>query len=583
MPQQIVLDDSSYEDIYERAMELLEDRAPWWTHREVSDPGIMLLEMWALLTDMQSYYLDQIQESHYRKYLKLLGVRPNEGECARTWVSLESVQEEFVVPAGTKLLADRMVFETEEEVRLAKNSLTGFYTHDSQNRIAAMKLRRKSSFLLREGGQALFSFTLEEALKPEEDFLFFVLLRENTKRNPPEGDFRLADLVWEFSAEEGFREAQVLRDDTRGLLVSGLICLRTDRPMGDAGGRGYELRCRIKRGAYDIPPILYKLYLHVLPVIQRDTLCLTEDMEFTEGCHRAALKSYLGRTGSLWLLRRMDAPAAGCQGELWEDVTDSPQVRIDPPVTKECRERYICYDGQGTIRVVCSADNAGLEELDGQITGIAAQQIALPWDGVMRSDTDLMLQLGAKGLYRSYRREEAEEDRYGNAWHWDEKRNVIVLGDGRHGDIPPPSEKGLRFSSLALWEGEKGNVAVGRINAWMRPELFPEYAGTNFLSGRGGSGRRLPSQQFREIGSGLFDQGRMVTEADICNLAMQTPGLMIEDVQAQWRDGGLVVKLFPRYVLRSEECIEWYREQAERYLEPYRLAGTCLRVEIEKR
>lgn len=582
MPQQIVLDDSSYEDIYERAMELLKDRAPWWNHREVSDPGIMLLEMWALLTDMQSYYLDQIQESHYRKYLKLLGVRPDEGECARTWVSLEKVREEYVVPAGTKLLADRMVFETEEEVRLARNRLTGFYTGDGQNRIAAMKLRRKSSFMLQERGETLFFFTLEEALKPGEEFHFFILLRESVQRNPPEGDFRLVELAWEFSTDEGFREAQVLRDDTRGLLVSGLICLRTDRPMGDADGRGYELRCRIKEGDYDVLPILYKIYLHVLPVIQRDTLCLTEEVEFSGGCHRAALKSYLAQTGSLRILRRMDTPAAGCQGELWEDITDSSQVRVDPPVTAGCRERNIYYDGEGAVRVVCRAENAGLEELDRQITGIAAQQIPLPWDGILRSDTDLMLRIGAKEQYRSYRLEEPEEDRYGNAWHWDEKQNVIILGDGRHGDIPLPSEDGLRFTSLALWEGEKGNVAVGRINAWMRPELFPEYVGTNFLSGRGGSGRRLPSQQYQEIGNSLFDQGRMVTEADIRSLAMRTPGLMLRDAQVQWGERGLTVKLVPKYALKSGECVERYRKQAEKYLEPYRLAGTCLRVEIEK-
>ena len=85
MPGQISLDDSSFEELYGQAMKRIRRQAPWWTHTEVSDPGIMLAEMWAMLTDMQSFYLDQVQESHYRKYLKLLGIRPEEGECARTW------------------------------------------------------------------------------------------------------------------------------------------------------------------------------------------------------------------------------------------------------------------------------------------------------------------------------------------------------------------------------------------------------------------------------------------------------------------------------------------------------------------
>ena len=103
MPGQISLDDSSFEELYGQAMERLRRQAPWWTHTEVSDPGIMLAEMWAMLTDMQSFYLDQVQESHYRKYLKLLGIRPEEGECARTWVFFEQVGEERTVPAGTKV------------------------------------------------------------------------------------------------------------------------------------------------------------------------------------------------------------------------------------------------------------------------------------------------------------------------------------------------------------------------------------------------------------------------------------------------------------------------------------------------
>ncbi len=43
------LDDSSYRAVYEKAMERLQRQAPWWTHRELSDPGITILELWALL------------------------------------------------------------------------------------------------------------------------------------------------------------------------------------------------------------------------------------------------------------------------------------------------------------------------------------------------------------------------------------------------------------------------------------------------------------------------------------------------------------------------------------------------------
>ncbi len=580
MSGQISLDDSSFEELYGQAMERIRRQAPWWTHTEVSDPGIMLVEMWAMLTDMQSFYLDQVQESHYRKYLKLLGIRPEEGECARTWVFFEQVGEERTVPAGTKLLADGLVFETEEEVRLAKNDLVGFYLERGRNLIRKMKLSRKSSFALGQGEQ-LFSFALEESPAPGKIFSFFALIKEYPERRDDK-DFRLVRLGWEYRTKEGWREAQVVRDDTRGLLYSGLICLRMDTPMSGEGENGYEIRCLVREGDFDVRPVLYKLYLNAVAAVQRDTLCCREEFLFTKDVHRVALQSYLARTGRLWILRkRTDGPGTE-DGELWENITDSPHIRLDPPVTPECPERYLTYAGEGQVRVVCSDARIAPKELVREVTGISSQQITMPWNNrVLRSGTEIMLGQGGKGLYRRCRRAEPEEDRYGNAWHWKDGENVIVLGDGRHGEIPPPSVDGLHFVSLVLWEGEKGNVAVGRITGWERPELFPGVVCLNRLPARGGRDCKIPSEQFREAGKQLSDSGRMITGADIEILAMRTPGLLLAKAHAGWRDGALEVTLTPQNKL-SSHCEECYRRQAERYLEQYRIAGTRMRIEIRK-
>lgn len=580
MPGQISLDDSSFEELYGQAMKRIRRQAPWWTHTEVSDPGIMLAEMWAMLTDMQSFYLDQVQESHYRKYLKLLGIRPEEGECARTWVFFEQVGEERAVPAGTKLLADGLVFETEEEVWLAKNDLVGFYLERGRNLIRKMKLSRKSSFALGQGEQ-LFSFALEEPPAPGKIFSFFALMKEYPKRRDDK-DFRLVRLGWEYRTKEGWREAQVVRDDTRGLLYSGLICLRMDTPMSGEGENGYEIRCLVREGDFDVRPVLYKLYLNAAAAVQRDTLCCREEFLFTKDVHRVALQSYLARTGRLWILRkRTDGPGTE-DGELWENITDSPHIRLDPPVTPECPARYLTYAGEGQVRVVCSDARIAPKELVREVTGISSQQITMPWNNrVLRSGTEIMLGQGGKGLYRRCRRAEPEEDRYGNAWHWKDGENVIVLGDGRHGEIPPPSVDGLHFVSLVLWEGEKGNVAVGRITGWERPELFPGVVCLNRLPARGGRDWKSPSEQFREAGKQLSDSGRMITGADIEILAMRTPGLLLAKAHAGWRDGALEVTLTPQNKL-SSHCEECYRRQAERYLEQYRIAGTRMRIEIRK-
>ncbi len=591
MPEPISLDDSSYDELYERAMGKLRVQAPWWTHREVSDPGIMLIEMWALLWDMQSYYLDQVQESHYRKYLKLLGIRPDQGECAWAWVFFQpeaDAEKECVVPEGTKLLSGGMVFETEEEVRLMKNSLYGFYQGSGENQADAMKLFRKNRFVLegqsgQEGG--LFTFVLDRPLNPKEDFRFLVLLDETAKRNPPEEGDCMVKLVWEYFITDSWKEVQAIRDDTKGLLRSGIVVLRTD-PCEEAGRyRINRIRCRIGHGAYDVAPVLYKICLNVAKAVQKDTLCRTEEAEFTGNSHRVALKSYLGKTGRLWILRKSEEKPEESgepegKGILWEDITD--RVSIDGPVKAGRMERYVSYEGTGHVMIVCAKPQISPEELACRVTGVAAQQIPLPWKSVMRSSVGLMIkQAGIReGMYRTYEGSEPEEDRCRYAWHWEEEENVIVLGDGRHGEIPPPSEEGLRFTSLVLWEGEKGNVPVGGITKWEQPELFPHITCMNYLPGREGRSRLAPSRQFDGIRGTLMRQERMVTEEDIRDLAMETPGLIIRRVTARWKGNGAEVIVFPRFPLEDGYCVEWYRSRVEKYLEPYRLAGMKIKVEV---
>lgn len=587
MPEQgkeISLDDSSYEEIYERAMERLRLQAPWWTHTEVSDPGIMLLEMWAILSDMQSFYIDQIQESHYRKYLKLLGICPDEGEAARTWIFFDNVEEDCIVPEGTKLLSDRMVFETEEEQRLTKNCLTGFYLADGINRMDTMRLFRKSRFELQEGGEELFSFALQEPLLPGREFSFFVLLDEKEARNAAGADLFMAKLAWEYRTEGGWREAQVVKDESRGLLFSGIVCLKTAHAMA-AGEAGYEIRCRIREGAYDIMPVLYKICLNQVRAVQKNTLCREEEFIFTRDCHKGELKSYLARTGRLRILKELTEQAEGeeADGALWEDISESPEVFVEPPITAEHKERAVFFSGEGHVKVVCSAAGSAPEDFVRDVTGIAAQELLLPWTTLVRPSVQLMIkqEKAGRALYRACRQTEPEEHRYENAWHWKEEETTIVLGDGRHGEIPAAAEDGLCITSLVLCEGKKGNVPVGGITHWERPELFPHITCTNRLPGRGGRERMRPSRQFEEAGKELLRQNRMVTAEDSGKLAAEIPGLLIEKAAAEWRDGMLVVTIFPKQRIKNPYCRKRYQALAEEYLEQYRLAGTGLRIEIQ--
>lgn len=85
------LDDRTYEDIREEAISLIPIEYPEWTDRNPSDPGIILIELLAWLTEMVIYRLDQIPERNTVTFLRLLN-RVNE-EQDKTKVNNKTLEE----------------------------------------------------------------------------------------------------------------------------------------------------------------------------------------------------------------------------------------------------------------------------------------------------------------------------------------------------------------------------------------------------------------------------------------------------------------------------------------------------------
>lgn len=66
------LDDRSYADLLAEARALIPSIYPDWTDHNPTDPGIVLVELLAWLSEMLLYRTNQVPESHYDAFLKLL-------------------------------------------------------------------------------------------------------------------------------------------------------------------------------------------------------------------------------------------------------------------------------------------------------------------------------------------------------------------------------------------------------------------------------------------------------------------------------------------------------------------------------
>ena len=133
------LDDRTFQDIVDETKRLIPRFTPEWTNHNVSDPGVALIELFAWVSEMVLYRVNQVPDRMYVEFLNLVGIEPFPPSVARTdltfWLSAPA--ERLVrVPAGTEVStsladADATVFSTAAEGVVGPPELVAAYTSDA--------------------------------------------------------------------------------------------------------------------------------------------------------------------------------------------------------------------------------------------------------------------------------------------------------------------------------------------------------------------------------------------------------------------------------------------------------------------
>lgn len=125
------LDDRSFEDILDEAIRLIPQYCPEWTNFNRSDPGITLLELFAWMTEMVIYRLNQVPEKNYLAFLNMMGVRLQPPQPSRALIHFELNEKasQFRIAAGTGVATapqgdeSPIGFETESDLLAVNNRL----------------------------------------------------------------------------------------------------------------------------------------------------------------------------------------------------------------------------------------------------------------------------------------------------------------------------------------------------------------------------------------------------------------------------------------------------------------------------
>lgn len=121
------LDDRSFDQLVEEARRRIQQASPEWTDLSPGDPGIVLLELFAYLTETMLYRLNRLPEKAYIEFLNLIGVRLHPPAAASVMLRFTRAQpadRPLEIPRGTRVTTSRASTGSEVPVFLTARALT---------------------------------------------------------------------------------------------------------------------------------------------------------------------------------------------------------------------------------------------------------------------------------------------------------------------------------------------------------------------------------------------------------------------------------------------------------------------------
>jgi predicted phage baseplate assembly protein len=294
------LDDRRYDDILAQAKALIPRYAPAWTDHNPSDPGITLLELFAWMTEMIIYRLNQVPERNFIKFLEMVGIKARPAQPAQAELTFTVARPDIpfvIVPKSAQVAtADPggnppLVFETDEALIAlgaqlnAVQSFDGFaYSVETTKNNAAGQWFFPFGPHAREGSALLLGF---DSPAPFTDQQVHLAVHIQTQGLTPEGshcDLDLntqplaSDIQWEYWDTTDWERISLDKDETRSFARSGHIYFPgpgsalPKAKVGDVKDPLYWIRARLVRNGYDATPRIASVLTNTVRATQAETV-----------------------------------------------------------------------------------------------------------------------------------------------------------------------------------------------------------------------------------------------------------------------------------------------------------------------
>ncbi len=262
------LDDRHFQDLVDEAKKRIPQYCKEWTDHNVSDPGVTLIELFAWMTDILLYRLNQVPDLHYIKFMEMLGIQLKPPVPASVpvsfWLSAPQANP-VLIPKGTEVASTQIetkpsvIFTTSADFKIQppvlKAVLSRTASNDGSKKVfSEINLRR-----LESGFEGFYIFSRAPQV---DDALYFGFENDLSEHilgidmdcDPAGGagvDPTMPPYEWEASTgleEPRWRRCEVESDTTKGMNVTGQIQIHLPR-LGrytTSGQNLYWVRVRVK-------------------------------------------------------------------------------------------------------------------------------------------------------------------------------------------------------------------------------------------------------------------------------------------------------------------------------------------------
>jgi predicted phage baseplate assembly protein len=287
------LDTRQFADIVAEAKTLIPRYAPEWTNFNESDPGITLVELFAWLTEILAYRLNQVPDRNYIKFLQLIGIELEPARPAKAEVTFAVSRTDIpsvIVPKGTQVAAaggsssQAIVFELDEALIAIGAALSAVQTFDGFGYTVQTNKNNNpgqwfypfgqnpkagSALLLGLSSPVAFpSDQINLAVNLYEDGLTRPILKCGGSIPPP------ASLAWDYWDGTQWELINLDSDGTRAFSQDGHILFPgpgsnlVAAKIGNVTDALFWIRARVQTATYETPPRIAAILTNTIAATQ---------------------------------------------------------------------------------------------------------------------------------------------------------------------------------------------------------------------------------------------------------------------------------------------------------------------------